>query len=81
MRGGLLQEVPLSLLCRCEGVEHFLLDIIDQLPDMEMRINVRDWPQSPKRGPPMPVFSFSKPVSRGRVRWFTPWSLGDVAVN
>ncbi|XP_031559998.1 protein O-glucosyltransferase 1-like [Actinia tenebrosa] len=45
---------------RCKGVEHFLLEIIDKLPDMEMIINVRDWPQSPVWNEPLPVFSFSK---------------------
>ncbi len=30
--------------CRCRGVEHFLLEITDTLPDMEMFINVRDYP-------------------------------------
>ncbi|XP_020606070.1 protein O-glucosyltransferase 1-like [Orbicella faveolata] len=45
---------------RCKGVEHFILEIIDKLPDMEMRINVRDYPQIPKWSNPLPVFSFSK---------------------
>lgn len=44
-------------------MEHFLLEIIKKLPDMEMIINVRDWPQSGKYHPPLPVFSFSKDVS------------------
>ena len=30
---------------RCSGVEHFILKIIKKLPDMELRLNVRDWPQ------------------------------------
>ena len=33
------------ILCRCKGIEHFLLQIMDQLPDVEMIINVRDYPQ------------------------------------
>ena len=44
-------------------MEHFLLEIIHKLPDMEFIMNVRDWPQTSLRGPPMPVFSFSKNVS------------------
>ena len=32
-------------ILRCKGVEHFILELIDNLPDMEMRINVRDYPQ------------------------------------
>lgn len=30
---------------RCEGVEHFILSIIDQLPNMEVIINVFDYPK------------------------------------
>ncbi|XP_044298410.1 protein O-glucosyltransferase 1 isoform X2 [Varanus komodoensis] len=46
---------------RCSGVEHFILKIINDLPDMEMIINVRDYPQVPKlMKPKVPVFSFSK---------------------
>ena len=33
------------ILYRCKGVEYFILKMIDKLPDMEMRINVRDYPQ------------------------------------
>lgn len=51
----------LSLLFRCSGVEHFILQLIDRLPDMEMVVNVRDYPQVPKWvESSMPVFSFSK---------------------
>nr|XP_042115226.1 protein O-glucosyltransferase 1 isoform X1 [Peromyscus maniculatus bairdii] len=46
---------------RCSGVEHFILEVIQRLPDMEMVINVRDYPQVPKwMEPTIPVFSFSK---------------------
>ena len=47
---------------RCQGIEHFILGIIKKLPNMEMSINVRDWPQSSTHGPPLPIFSFSKVV-------------------
>ena len=30
---------------RCKGVEHFLLKVKDVVPDVEMIINVRDYPQ------------------------------------
>ncbi|XP_061642131.1 protein O-glucosyltransferase 1 isoform X2 [Phyllopteryx taeniolatus] len=46
---------------RCSGVEHFILQVIDKLPDLEMVVNVRDYPQVPNWvQPPLPVFSFSK---------------------
>uniref|UniRef100_A0A667ZSC5 Protein O-glucosyltransferase 1 n=1 Tax=Myripristis murdjan TaxID=586833 RepID=A0A667ZSC5_9TELE len=46
---------------RCSGVEHFILEVIDRLPDLEMVVNVRDYPQVPDWVQPiLPVFSFSK---------------------
>ena len=45
---------------RCVGIEHFLLEVAKDLPDTEFVVNVRDWPQASKHGPPLPVFSFSK---------------------
>ncbi|XP_044266368.1 O-glucosyltransferase rumi homolog isoform X2 [Tribolium madens] len=46
---------------RCAGIEHFLLKILPKLPDMELIINTRDWPQIHKDyGVFGPVFSFSK---------------------
>ncbi|KAH6935399.1 hypothetical protein HPB50_005559 [Hyalomma asiaticum] len=45
---------------RCLGVEHFILNIVDELPDVEFVLNTRDWPQAHKRVESLPVFSFSK---------------------
>ncbi|KAG7503975.1 hypothetical protein JOB18_048309 [Solea senegalensis] len=46
---------------RCSGVEHFIIEVIDSLPDLELVINVRDYPQVPSWvTPTLPVFSFSK---------------------
>lgn len=46
---------------RCLGVEHFLFELIDNLPDMDLVINTRDYPQIHKEyGDFGPVFSFSK---------------------
>ncbi|VDI58881.1 protein glucosyltransferase [Mytilus galloprovincialis] len=56
----LYREDDCMFPARCSGVEHFILEIIKKLPDMEMYINVRDWPQSVKFQSPIPVFSFSK---------------------
>lgn len=50
-----------TIVLRCSGVEHFILEVIDRLPDLEMVVNVRDYPQVPKWvEPALPVFSFSK---------------------
>lgn len=48
---------------RCSGVEHFIKKVLQtvKLPDMELVINVRDYPQIlPTYGPQGPVLSFSK---------------------
>ncbi|XP_017102096.2 O-glucosyltransferase rumi [Drosophila bipectinata] len=48
---------------RCQGIEHFLLPLIASLPNMDLVINTRDYPQlntawgNSGRGP---IFSFSK---------------------
>ncbi|KAJ1111933.1 hypothetical protein NDU88_000205 [Pleurodeles waltl] len=59
--GKLYREAECMFPARCSGVEHFILEIIGNLPDMEFVINVRDYPQVPKwMKPVIPVFSFSK---------------------
>lgn len=46
---------------RCAGIEHFLLKVIGNLSDMDLVINIRDYPQSNEYfGNAIPVFSFSK---------------------
>ncbi|GIY60215.1 protein O-glucosyltransferase 1 [Caerostris darwini] len=56
----LYRETECMFPFRCSGVEHFILKLIDKLPDMEFILNTRDWPQVNKYGKPLPVFSFSK---------------------
>lgn len=45
----LLVQLTLTSICvhkyRCKGVEHFILEVIQDLPDMEMIINVHDYPK------------------------------------
>ena len=41
----LYREPDCMFNSRCEGVQHFLLKIINQLPDTELIINVFDWPK------------------------------------
>ena len=45
---------------RCKGVEHFLLALLPGLPDMEIIINVMDYPLASRHFQPLPIFSFSK---------------------
>ncbi|XP_012731301.2 protein O-glucosyltransferase 1 [Fundulus heteroclitus] len=57
----LYREHSCMFPARCSGVEHFILEVIDRLPDLEMVVNVRDYPQVPGWVQPiLPVFSFSK---------------------
>ncbi|XP_035390709.1 protein O-glucosyltransferase 1 [Electrophorus electricus] len=57
----LYREQECMFPARCSGVEHFILTMVDRLPDTEMVINVRDYPQVPQWVQPvLPVLSFSK---------------------
>lgn len=57
----LYREEDCMFPARCSGVEHFLLELLPHLPDMELVINVRDYPQVPQwMSPVIPIFSFSK---------------------
>ncbi|XP_037552281.1 protein O-glucosyltransferase 1 [Nematolebias whitei] len=57
----LYRESSCMFPARCSGVEHFILELIDRLPDVELVVNVRDYPQVPNWvQPTLPVFSFSK---------------------
>jgi hypothetical protein len=39
-------DILLLMLCgRCAGIEHFIVEILDRLPDMELIINVQDYPK------------------------------------
>jgi protein glucosyltransferase len=59
----LYRDVDCMFPARCAGVEHFIIELLPKLPDMELVINMRDWPQVSKHfGPPKPVFSFSKVI-------------------
>uniref|UniRef100_A0A8C2G3S2 Protein O-glucosyltransferase 1-like n=1 Tax=Cyprinus carpio TaxID=7962 RepID=A0A8C2G3S2_CYPCA len=57
----LYREQSCMFPARCSGVEHFILKVIDRLADLEVVINVRDYPQVPGWVQPvLPVLSFSK---------------------
>lgn len=59
--GKLYRDKDCMFPTRCSGIEHFLLKHSSNVPDTELVINTRDWPQiyrnSARAGP---VFSFSK---------------------
>lgn len=59
----LYRQIECNFPARCSGVEHFIKKVAraTKLPDMEIVINVRDYPQVYKRfGPQGVVLSFSK---------------------
>ncbi|XP_069740526.1 protein O-glucosyltransferase 1 isoform X2 [Narcine bancroftii] len=61
IKGKLYRQDNCMFPARCSGVEHFILEIIDELPDMEFVLNVRDYPQVPKWLKSIrPILSFSK---------------------
>lgn len=66
--GKLYREKDCMFPARCAGIEHFLLKVIDNLSDMDLIINTRDYPQSSEYfSNAMPIFSFSKHGHFGKV--------------
>lgn len=57
--GRLYRDEKCYFPARCEGIEHFLLEIAPELPDVEFLVNVQDHPVT-RIDRPLPVFSFSK---------------------
>jgi protein glucosyltransferase len=69
------QEDQLIFPARNYGIEHFLLNIIDILPNMEFLLNTYDWPQSQSN---IPIFSFSKSLlSHDTDILYPAWSFWD----
>ncbi|KAL4715219.1 hypothetical protein ACJJTC_007801 [Scirpophaga incertulas] len=60
--GKLYREKNCHFPARCSGVEHYLVQLASELPNMEFALNTRDWPQVNHlwKQPKTPVFSFSK---------------------
>ncbi|CAF1033598.1 unnamed protein product [Didymodactylos carnosus] len=62
------------------GVEHFILNILQELPDMEFILNTYDWPQTYVHNSQqhLPIFSFSK-VKQGQHLdiLYPAWSFWD----
>lgn len=62
---------------RCNGIQHFLLKLVTKLPDMDLIINTRDWPQIYRGTREMgPVFSFSKTNDYADIMYPT-WSFRE----
>ena len=64
---------------RCRGAEHFILQLIDTLPDTEFVLNTRDWPMVGSfSGRRLPVLSFSKTADYWDITYpaWTFWTGG-----
>jgi protein glucosyltransferase len=61
---------------RCAGIEHFIVEILDRLPDMELIINVQDYPKVPVWTKPLPVMSFSK-TPREKDIMYPAWTFWE----
>ncbi|XP_045165596.2 protein O-glucosyltransferase 1-like [Mercenaria mercenaria] len=73
----LYREDACMFPARCSGVEHFILEIIKKLPDMEFILNTRDWPQSSRYQAPLPVFSFSKVPRQSWDIMYPAWTFWE----
>ncbi|ESN93559.1 hypothetical protein HELRODRAFT_103469 [Helobdella robusta] len=73
----LFRERKCMFPSRCKGVEHFILEIIHELPNMEFILNVNDHPQVYKHGPKFPVFSFSKVRSEHYDITYPAWTFWE----
>ena len=64
---------------RCQGVEHFILKLLPELPDMEFLLNTRDHPMNLKwrSSDPPPIFSFSKPPSDYLDIMYPAWTFWE----
>lgn len=62
MNGKLYREKDCHFPARCAGIEHYLSALAPKLPNMELTINTRDWPQVNRAWGHVkaPVLSFSK---------------------
>ena len=62
LQGVLYRSKNCLFPARCQGVEYFLLKVLDKVPDFELVLNTHDWPQINRhfKADPLPTFSFSK---------------------
>ncbi|XP_013193124.2 O-glucosyltransferase rumi homolog [Amyelois transitella] len=60
--GIVYREKDCHFPARCAGVEHYLKELAPKLPNLELALNTRDWPQLNRvwGQAKAPVFSFSK---------------------
>ncbi|HEX4960374.1 MAG TPA: glycosyl transferase family 90 [Thermoanaerobaculia bacterium] len=74
--GRLYRDEKCYFPARCAGIEHFLLEIAPELPDLEFLVNVQDHPVT-RRDSPLPVFSFSKIPSEHADILYPAWAFWE----
>jgi lipopolysaccharide biosynthesis glycosyltransferase len=74
--GRLYRDEKCYFPTRCAGIEHFLLEIAPELPDVEFLINVQDFPVT-RIDSPLPVFSFSKIPSQHADILYPAWAFWE----
>ena len=71
----LYRESECMFPSRCEGVEHFINKGINDLPDLDLVINVRDYPQVHKNWHNLPILSFSKDITQYNDILYPAWTF------
>ncbi|VDD94901.1 unnamed protein product [Enterobius vermicularis] len=72
--GKIYRDSKCLFVPRCEGVQHYLLQIASTLPNTEFVINFQDFPQVSNKQPALPIFSFSKDGNHNDILYPT-WSF------
>ncbi|XP_045505372.1 O-glucosyltransferase rumi homolog [Colias croceus] len=78
IEGKLYRQKECHFPARCTGIEHYLKALAPKLPNIELSVNTRDWPQvNHLWGHKMiPVFSFSKTKDYDDIM-YPAWSFWD----
>ncbi|CAG4923410.1 unnamed protein product [Colias eurytheme] len=78
IEGKLYRQKECHFPARCTGIEHYLKALAPKLPNIELSVNTRDWPQVNRLwGHKMiPVFSFSKTKDYDDIM-YPAWSFWD----
>jgi xylosyl alpha-1,3-xylosyltransferase len=74
--GRLYRDEKCYFPARCAGIEHFLLEIAPELPDVEFLVNVQDHPVT-RVDRPLPVFSFSKIPAQHADILYPAWAFWE----
>ncbi|CAK1548479.1 unnamed protein product [Leptosia nina] len=74
----LYRQIDCHFPARCAGVEHYLKELSAKMPNIELSVNTRDWPQvNPQWGHKnVPVFSFSKTKDYSDIM-YPAWSFWE----